>query len=182
MGKPEVSISKIVFIDLYVNQKKSGLEIARFFGIGRTTVGRYIERYGLEPRNISEVRKNKHWSPSDEQRRKLSELGKRQVGSNNPTWKGGKSKNKEGYIVVRVDNKYVKEHRLVMESHLGRLLKSDEHIHHIDGNRENNNLNNLRVVSNSEHLRIEWTEERRKAHSLRIKKLRSERNWSTKRR
>jgi|SRR6185312_7413088 len=88
MGKPEVAISKIVFIDLYVNQKKSGLEIARFFGIGRTTVSRYIERYGLEPRNIKEVRKNKFWNGGEVQKKAARDFTRKRMLKNNPNWKG----------------------------------------------------------------------------------------------
>lgn len=40
---------------------------------------------------------------------------------------------------------YVREHRLVMEEHLGRFLDIKEIVHHIDGNRENNNIDNLSI-------------------------------------
>lgn len=43
------------------------------------------------------------------------------------------------------------EHRLVMERHLGRALTSDEVVHHIDGNRANNSLDNLEVTNRSSH-------------------------------
>lgn len=46
---------------------------------------------------------------------------------------------------------YVKEHRLVMEKELGRILNDDEYIHHIDGNRQNNDIQNLRLISAKEH-------------------------------
>lgn len=45
----------------------------------------------------------------------------------------------------------VLEHREVMEAHLGRALRSNEHVHHKDGNRSNNELSNLEVLSPSEH-------------------------------
>ena len=41
-----------------------------------------------------------------------------------------------------------------MERHLGRKLRSDEEVHHIDGNRQNNKLKNLMVCSRQEHARI----------------------------
>lgn len=44
-----------------------------------------------------------------------------------------------------------KEHRYLMEQHLGRKLKKDEVVHHIDGNRTNNDLGNLVVMSRGEH-------------------------------
>lgn len=42
---------------------------------------------------------------------------------------------------------YIQEHRLIMEEHLGRYLEKHEIIHHIDGNKLNNNLDNLYLCS-----------------------------------
>ena len=44
-----------------------------------------------------------------------------------------------------------KEHRYLMEQHLGRKLTADEVVHHIDGDRTNNNLSNLVVMQRGEH-------------------------------
>jgi len=49
------------------------------------------------------------------------------------------------------DYEYVTEHRWVMEQHLGRKLKPSEHVHHVDGNKANNKISNLRILSNREH-------------------------------
>ena len=47
------------------------------------------------------------------------------------------------------------EHRIVAENILGRSLKDGEIVHHIDGNPQNNDANNLRVFrSQSEHARF----------------------------
>jgi hypothetical protein len=46
------------------------------------------------------------------------------------------------------------EHRIVMEKHLGRLLTSDEIIHHIDGNKRNNDISNLLITNRSEHIKM----------------------------
>lgn len=45
------------------------------------------------------------------------------------------------------------EHRVVAEAMLGRRLKPGEIVHHIDGNKKNNNHGNLKVMTQSEHIR-----------------------------
>jgi hypothetical protein len=44
-------------------------------------------------------------------------------------------------------------HRHLMSIKLGRWLLQEEVVHHIDGNRSNNSIDNLEVLSNTEHAR-----------------------------
>lgn len=46
------------------------------------------------------------------------------------------------------------EHRAVVEQALGRELRSDEVVHHKDGNKRNNTLGNLQVMTKAEHTRL----------------------------
>lgn len=60
------------------------------------------------------------------------------------------------YAVVRnhpsrTKNDYVLMHRVVMENHLGRLLNTDEVVYHIDGNKHNNDISNLQVLTQKQH-------------------------------
>lgn len=59
----------------------------------------------------------------------------------------------DGYVRVARDGKRVYLHRWVMEQHLGRKLEKHEHVHHKDENPENNNLDNLELTTNSQHLK-----------------------------
>ena len=61
--------------------------------------------------------------------------------------------NQQGYLINCKDrnNKY-EVHRKVMEEKLGRKLKSDEIVHHIDGNKLNNDPNNLELTNRRDHI------------------------------
>lgn len=58
--------------------------------------------------------------------------------------------NRQGYRVVQVGSKGVLEHRHVMEIYLGRPLCPDETVHHINGVRDDNRIENLELWSKSQ--------------------------------
>lgn len=62
--------------------------------------------------------------------------------------------NKASGYEVRFDPKrkyVVTKHQLILEKKLGRRLRPNELVHHIDGNRGNSKMNNLKVVTKSQH-------------------------------
>ena len=58
-----------------------------------------------------------------------------------------------GYKAHKINGEFILDHREIMEKHLGRKLLPfpEEIVHHIDGNRINNNISNLTVMSGKEH-------------------------------
>ena len=67
-------------------------------------------------------------------------------------WKGGRRIHAAGYVMVKTPahlraskGGYVFEHILVMEKALGKSILRLEMVHHIDGDRSNNNIGNLIV-------------------------------------
>lgn len=51
--------------------------------------------------------------------------------------------------MLTVDGRSIFEHRFVMEQHLNRQLLRSETVHHINGNRADNRLENLELWSSS---------------------------------
>lgn len=56
---------------------------------------------------------------------------------------------RSGYRSVVHGGKRYLEHRLVMEQHLGRPLSSDETVHHLNGQRADNRIENLELWSSN---------------------------------
>lgn len=173
-------------IELEYSKTKNTVMVAKVLGIRRSTVSQYLKRQGIE---LTGYRESACYKNHDlvvqmaKDGKTLSDIG-RAVGTThhrvkdyidrmgieykmsdfrmdkNSHWKGGKTVDKSGYILVKVPNHpyannhgYVREHRLVVEKSIGRYLEPDEIVHHIDDNPRNNSLENLRLYSsNAEHL------------------------------
>jgi hypothetical protein len=87
-----------------------------------------------------------------------------------PRWNGGRKVRKDGYVFVVAPSdhphpsyvkasglKYVLEHRRVMEVHIGRYLHPEEVVHHRDGDKTHNAIDNLELLgSKSEHSALHW--------------------------
>jgi hypothetical protein len=141
-------------------------QIAKIFGTSQGKVSFHGRKLGL------------HWVADNS-------------GEKNPAWKGGRRLDKTGYVMIRKPQHpnaragYVREHRLVMEQKLGRLLLQKEVVHHKKRHdHSNNDPDNLELyASNGEHLHHElagkcpnWTEDgrRRILEGTRRKRIRSQ--------
>ncbi len=134
-------IEKQFLYDEYVLGQKSVKQIRREYGWGINTIKRWLRYHEIPLRDISDdiIRKQKG-----------------QTGNKNPKWLG--KRNLGGYIYTYFpehpnSNKqgYIAQHRIIAEQILGRYLTSDEVVHHIDGDRANNEKQNLYPTSRAGH-------------------------------
>ncbi len=141
--------------DLYINKEFSTTDIAKIYNKNPSTILWKLKRLGIPVRHRS--------NPS---RRTIQKISRATRGKNNPMWAGGIKKLKGGYIGIHKPdhpfcNKqgYVSEHRLVVEQNIGRYLRPEEVVHHINGNIKDNRYENLRLFRNSsEHAREHYYE------------------------
>lgn len=127
MNKKDIDENLVV--KLFIDERKSTRYIANELSIAQTTVRNVLKRQGID--------------------------GKR---TRVPI--GNKSKNGYGYVVVYMPNHpnsdkrgNILEHRLVMSNHLGRPLKSHEHVHHKNEIKSDNRIENLELTQSiKEHL------------------------------
>lgn len=89
-------------------------------------------------------------------------------------WRGGRHLGSDAryvYLTISKDDRFasmrnlrgeIAEHRLVIAQYIGRPLTANEDVHHIDGNRLNNSLLNLKLLSDGDHSRLHKQLESRK--------------------
>lgn len=122
------------------NQFLSLQKTAKYFGVSKKLILNHMKRFDI-PRYIR---------PKKIKEKKIDTYHK----GYSISWNGYKRvkapldhpyKDKKGYIM---------EHRLIVEQHIGRYLTKDEEVHHLNGDKLDNRIENLAILSKKEHRRI----------------------------
>jgi len=123
-------------VDQYINKNKAVIQIRRETGLGTNTIKRWFKFHEIIIVNRDDLK------------------GKSK--ENHPGWKGQKRNNGYKYVYFPEHPNaglagYVSEHRMIASKIIGRKLTKKDIVHHIDGNRLNNNPSNLFITDNKGH-------------------------------
>lgn len=135
---------------LYTEEKLSTVKIANLCGLTPPAVASILKHRGITIRSNKEARAIQYPNGTH--------------GDLHPKWNGGKTTTSNGHIYIyspnhpyRTKQNRVMEHRLVMEKYLGRYLDPKEIIHHINGNKKDNRIENLYLhKSKSDHVKMHF--------------------------
>lgn len=131
----------------YIDKERSLLDISKEVGLTPGAIRSQLIVMGITTRGVS---MGMH----------LSKHPMIRSGEYAGNWKGGRHHHTTGYIYayapdhpMRTSKGYVMEHRLVMEKHIGRLLTKDEIVHHKNGDRTDNRIENLELTTKKRHFK-----------------------------
>ena len=146
--------------DLYLDKMMSITEISRYTGIALSTIRFRLLKLGVlrsreeaikiaaKAGKLGSGNRGKHLTFTEEWKKNIS-IGKLLHGEKNAI---GISINPNGYVqYTRGENKGRCVHVVLMEGKIGRRIFAYEVVHHKDGDKQNNEIDNLELMSRSKH-------------------------------
>lgn len=118
------------------NVMNNCVSLSKKFGCRPSTIYNILKAYKIPTRSYAQSQKGL------------------QIGIRHPNYKGGNI-SQSGYKRMYIDRggrrELIFEHRYLMELQIGRKLTRDEVVHHINGDKLDNSIENLQLMTRSEH-------------------------------
>lgn len=181
MFKNSVS-SDAWLVNAYLEERKTMRQIADEAGCSAATILNHLRRLGVETRKLTDYPASQkvidhcRTLGKSQKGRRLSEETKRKMSESKKTHRmGAKKVRPDGYVSIyypdypsSTKEGRVLEHVYVMEQMLGRKLAPNECVHHINHIRTDNRIENLALMTKSEHSRLHTIErnKRRKVKTI----------------
>ena len=155
-------------------------EIGKILGMSTGKIHKYFHIYDIETREdgsksdiarkkISNAQKGKKYALGI----KRTEEYKEKISIANSAGIGNKNISKTGYVRIYFPDHpksdsygYIFEHDLIMECFIGRWLKNDEVVHHVNGIKTDNRIKNLKLMTRSEHMKLHRIERLKKQEAM----------------
>jgi len=155
-----MSVNKIILSQWYLEEKKSLTDISKMCDLSVTTVRRRLISYEIPLRTRSDGIRNsrKKLGPNRGKSREFSEEWKDNIRKARLRWSQKHAKgiriNTNGYYeYTKSKHKGRMVHIVIMEQFIGRPLIEDEIVHHKNGIKTDNRIENLEIMTRSEHSR-----------------------------
>lgn len=158
----------------YKEGKSTVAEVAKKYGISTGKAYYILRDLGCtfiktrrkpftEEERLHRSQARKGWKMGEEQKKMISE--RNSCNYNGLNGYGHVKKHCKGYILAYAPlhphahaDGYVMLHTVVMEQHIGRYLEKDEVVHHINHDRTDNRIENLKLMNKKEHASMHMVE------------------------
>lgn len=178
-------------------EKQSMQKVADHYGVSKKTIINYMNKFNIDRKPMRKPLDIELMKKMVEEGKLVKDIAKEfgvctilvrkrmaEQGIKADTFHKGYTRKESGYLLVRNPNHprannhgYVPQHTLIYEQYLGRYLNNDELIHHINGNKSDNRIENLVLMNAFDHKSKHSQQDRKQVDLHEVRRLLDEGNF-----